>query len=612
MRANQRDELLRYYKSELTYLRKVGSEFAERYPRVARRLELGKDECADPNVERLLESFAFLTARLQHDIDSEFPEITTALLGILYPQFTNPVPPMTIARFDVDAKQGKITTGNTIAKHTPLVAYTSDGLPCQFRTCYPVTLWPLTVVYAGFEETGKFDFLDTNTRVESVLRLRLNCIAGTLKDLTLNNLRFYLNGDPMMVNTLYEILFSRVHRVAILPGNHAPPVYLPHRSIRQVGFGLHEEVLPYPRHAHPGYRLLQEYFAFPQKYLFLDLDNLEVCGELDEPGDEDPETTFDLLFLLDRKPKEKLAVDKNTFVLGCTPVINLFPKTTEPIRLDHRTLDYRLIPDKRRETTTEIHSILSVSASSNADDTTRNFEPFYSYNHHMESGEHKAFWHARRLASERKDVPGTEMFLSFLDLEFQPSDPPAQTVYAHTLCTNRELATQLPAGAQLQTEAKAPLHKISCIFKPTPPLTPPLGGETLWQLISHLSLNYLSLSEGKDGLPALREILKLYSFSDWSPTHKQITGIREMSCRKIVRHMGQDAWRGFHRGTEITLVFDEEMYVGSGPFLLGAVLSRFFTLYASINSFTQLIVMSKQREEVWKKWPAMDGEKKVL
>lgn len=612
MRASQRDELLRYYQSELTYLRKAGSEFAELYPRVARRLELGKDECADPNVERLLESFAFLTARLQHDIDSEFPEITTALLSVLYPQFTNPVPPMTIARFDVDAEQGKITEGDVIARHTPLVAYTSDGLPCQFRTCYPITLWPLEVTDAAFEDTGQFGFLDTNIKVESVLRLKLRCLVGTLDDLTLENLRFYLNGDPMMVNTLYEMLFSSVHKIAILPEDKSFPVYLSHKSIKQVGFGLDEEVLPFPRHAHPGYRLLQEYFAFPQKYLFFDLDNLDGHHKIVKDDDKNPKTTLDLLFMLDRKPKEKLAIDKETFVLGCTPIINLFPKTTEPIRLDHKSLDYRLIPDKRRETTTEIHSILSVSASSNADDVSRNFEPFYSYNHHMEGNEHKAFWHARRLASERKDVPGTEIFLSFLDLEFQPSDPPAQTVFAHTLCSNRGLASQLPAGALLQTEAKAKLRGISCLFKPTPPLTPPLGGQTLWHLISHLSLNYLSLSEGRDGLNALREILKLYSFSDWSPTEKQITGIRDMSCRKVVRHMGQDAWRGFHRGTEITLVFDEEMYVGSGPFVLGAVLSRFFGLYTSINSFTELIIMRKQPEEVWKKWPPMAGEKEVL
>jgi type VI secretion system protein ImpG len=600
---NDREDLLRYYKSELTYLRRMGSAFAELYPRVATRLELGTSECADPQVERLLESFAFLTARLQHDIDSEFPEITTALLGVLYPQFTNPIPAMTVARFDIDPEQGKLTTGYHINKHTPLFAYTSQGLPCRFRTCYPVTLWPLEVVYAGFEDTAQFDFLDNKTKVAAVLRLKLRCLGGTLQELELNRLRFYLNGDSTLVNALYELLFCHARDVAILPETGTHPIYLPQGCIKPVGFAPDEDVLPYPQNSHPGYRLLQEYFAFPEKYLFFDLDYLGAHGSTQ---------TLDLLIMLDRMPKEHLTVDHKTFNLGCTPIINLFNKTTEPIRFDHRSLEYLLIPDKRRERTTEIHSILSVSASSNAEDDTTNFEPFYSYNHQMEGREHKAFWHARRLPSRRKDVPGAEMFLSFLDLDFTPSLPPVQTAFAHVLCTNRELAAQLPAGALLQTEEKAPLRQISCLSKPTFPVSPPLRGATLWRLISHLSLNHLSLSEGQDSLLALREILRLYCFSDQTSLQQQIAGIRGLTCRKVMRHTGTEAWRGFCRGTEITVTFDEDLYVGSGAFLLGSVLNSFFALYASVNSFTQLIIKSKRREGIWKQWPPMAGEKIVL
>ncbi|HEY0006425.1 MAG TPA: type VI secretion system baseplate subunit TssF [Pyrinomonadaceae bacterium] len=603
MSTNQREDLLQYYKIELTYLRRMGSAFAELYPRVATRLELGHDECADPHVERLLESFAFLTARLQHDLESEFPEITTALLSILYPQLVNPIPSMAVARFDVDPEQGKISTGHLIEKGTPLFAYTSQGLACRFRTCYPVTLWPLKVVYAGIESTGQFEFLDTETKVAAVLRLKLVCTAGKLQELSLNRLRFYLNGDSILTNALYELLFCHVRGVAVLSENGAWPVHLPQGAIKPVGFGHEEVVLPYPQHAHPGYRLLQEYFAFPEKYLFFDLDYLNAHRSTE---------SLDILIMLDRLPAQNLVVDENTFSLGCTPIINLFRKTTEPIRLDHRTLEYTLVPDKRRERTTEIHSIISVSASSNADDDTKSFEPFYSYNHHMEGREQKAFWHARRLPSRRKDVPGTEMFLSFLDLDFTPSLPPVQTVYAHTLCTNRELPTQLPAGALLQTEEKAPLARIACLGKPTLPLSPPLRGATLWRLVSHLALNHLSLSEGQESLPALREILRLYCFSDRPSTQQQIAGIREMSCRKVMGHTGDEAWRGFCRGTEIALTFDEDMYVGSGAFLLGAVLNNFFSLYASVNSFTRLVIKSKQREGVWKRWPSMAGDKIIL
>jgi len=624
MIADSQDDLLRYYKTELTYLRQMGGVFAERYPKVAKRLELGRDECADPHVERLIEAFAFLTARLQHEIDAEFPDITTALLDILYPQMANPIPSMAIAQFNVDPEQ-KMTTGFPIEKNTPLFADAADGLSCRFRTCYPVTLWPLRVAEAEFENTRQFSFLDAETNVAAALRLRLQCLTpgSKFQDLELDRLRFYLSGEPMAVKTIYELLFCNLHNVAIQLPCAESPIYLGTGSIKQVGFGLDSDVLPYPPNAHPGYMLLQEYFAFPQQYFFFDLcfdqSNPERLGGtntlLDFLDPTNPTTSIDVLLLLNRRPRENLVVDENTFRLGCTPIINLFPKTTEPIRLDHRSLEYPLVPDKRRERTTEVHSIVSVSASSNADDTTQRLEPFYSYNHRMQATNHRAFWHARRVASQRKDLRGTEMLLSFLDLDLQPSLPAMQTVYAHTLCTNRELARELPAGAYLQIEQPAPLdpkRPIVCLEKPSEPLEPPLKGATAWRLISHLSLNHLSLSEDKDSLIALKEILRLYCSPDNHYHQQLIEGMTQMSCRKVVRHLGAEPWRGFCRGTEVTLVLDEDYYEGSGAFLFSAVLNSFLASYASVNSFTQLLVKSKQREGIWKQWKPMAGEEVIL
>jgi type VI secretion system protein ImpG len=596
-------EFLEYYERELTYLRRRGIEFAKQYPKVAGRLELGLDQCPDPHIERLIEAFAFLAARIQYNIESEFPQFSTALLGILYPQFVNPLPSMGIAHFDVDPAQGKFTTGHLIRKHTPLFAPTRGGQLCKFRTCYPVTLWPVEVTYAGFESTDRFDFLDNRPNVAFVLRLRIASQETSLPEMELTRLRFYLHGDKMLVGSLYELLFCHVIHVAILPEKKKTPIFLPDNSILPVGFNVDEEVLPYPPNAHPGYRLLQEYFTFPEKFHFFEIDHLEAHAS---------EGHFDILIMFDQMPGARLTIDENTFCPGCTPIINLFPKTTDPIRLDERHTEYHLVPDMRRQRNTEIHSILSVSATSNPDDESRVFEPFFSFTHHMERTEHKAYWIARRQGTGRKDLPGTEISLSFVDLDFNPSLPPTTTVFAHTLCTNRRLAEELPAGAILQIEETAPLSRISALTKPTPEIDPPLDGATLWRLISHLSLNYLSLSSGDDGLKALREILKLYSFSEQASTYQQISGIREMSTRQVFRLIGSDAWRGFCRGTEITLTFDERLYVGSSAFLLAAVLNRFFPLYASVNSFTQLIIKSQQREGIWKKWQSMAGEQIVL
>jgi len=603
MQINEPESLLPYYHNELTYLRHMGAAFARRYPKIGSHLELSNDHCADPHVERLIESFAFLTARLQRRLDQEFPEITSALLGVLYPHLVNPVPPMTIAQFEVDPEQGKLTTGHEIRAGTTLFAQTANGLTCRFRTCYPVTLWPLELISAGFESPAQFDFLDTAADVAAVLRLRFSAIGLNLEELELRKLRLHIQGDSTLVNAIYELLFCHVLRVAILPEKGSRPVYLPERSILPVGFEPADEVIPYPVQSLPAYRLLQEYFAFPEKYHFFELDHLDAClsGK-----------TLDILILLDRLPQRRMAVDRRTFSLGCSPIINLFRKTTEPIRVDQRQHEYRLDPDMRRERTTEIHSILAVSGSSNPAEETQHFDPFYSFRHRLDGRMQRAYWYARRVPTGREDLPGTDMLLSFVDLDFNPKLPPEQVVYAHTLCTNRNFAAQVPAGAQLQTEETAPLTRITCLSKPTLAGYPPLGGRTLWYLISNLSLNYLSLSGGEGSLDALREILRLYSFSDQPSTYHQVQGIREMSCRRITGRVGKEPWRGFCQGTEVTLTFDERLYVGTGAFLLGSVLNRFLPLYASINSFTQLAIRSQQREGEWKRWPPLAGLQEML
>jgi type VI secretion system protein ImpG len=270
------------------------------------------------------------------------------------------------------------------------------------------------------------------------------------------------------------------------------------------------------------------------------------------------------------------------------------------------------VPDQRKERTTEVHSILSVTGSSEYKERVREYAPFYSFTHQMGIREQKVFWHARRLPVMNEDLTGTDVMLSFRDADFKPAQASDEVVFAHLLCTNRALATQLPAGALMQTDDAIPVARIVCLKKPTVPLDPPLGGQALWRLVSHLSLNYLSLDEKRESLKALREILTLYCFSDAPSLHQQILGIESMVQRQIVRRLGASDWKGFCRGSEVTLTMDENLYVGSSALVLGAVLSRFLGLYASTNSFTQLVIKRAQREGEWKRWPPMAGGRTVL
>ncbi|MBF0225363.1 MAG: type VI secretion system baseplate subunit TssF [Desulfobacterales bacterium] len=601
MKTND-EELLEYYKRELTYLRKMGALFGESYPKVGGRLELTRDQCPDPHIERLIESFAFLTARIQHNLDSEFPQISSALLNILYPQLTIPIPSMSISRFVVDPTQGKLTSGYVLSKNTPLFAQTNTGQICRFKTSYPVVLWPIELTFAGFESKEKYDFLDRESNVSLVLRFRIEGQGVPLNNLDLKKLRFYINGDKMLANSLYELLFCNVFSVAILHEDKNRPVYLGEDAIKPVGFGSDEGVLPYPSNAHSGYRLLHEYFSFPEKFLFFDIDKIDTNSS---------EKYFDILILIKQIPQTRLIIDNQTFLMGCAPIINIFNKTSDPIRVDEKSYQYPVFPDKRRESITEIHSINSVSLSPNPNEIAQKITPYFSYTHLTEGKEQRIFWHAIRKPTGQKNLPGTQMFLSFVNLDFTPLKPASATVFAHTLCTNRRLAEEIPALAKLQIEVAAPISRIYTLFKPTSQIEPPVDGSTLWRLISNLSLNYLSLCEGEESLKALREILKLYSFQEYTDVYQQISGIRAMTSKRVVRRIGTEAWRGFCRGIELTLEFDERFYVGSSAFLLASVLNYFIPLYASINSFTQLIIKSTQREGIWKRWEAMVGERKL-
>lgn len=607
MSRDDRNDLLDYYQRELDYLRHEGASFAARYPRVASRLDLSGAESPDPHVERLLESFAFLTARIQRTLDSDFPQIPAALLGVLYPHLVAPVPSMAVAQFLVDPDQARAATGFTLPDETPLFAEATDGLTCRFRTAYPVELWPIEVTDAAIQAAAAFPFLDRRGAVGAVLRITLRGMGKlSFADMAPKRLRLHLSGAAAGV--LYETLLNEACGVAVRPvGASVPLRELPASCLRPVGFAPNEDVLPWPRHAHHAYRLIQEYFVFPEKYLFIDVDELGdgITASLGE-GKE-----VDLLVLLVNPPRRPVAVDRTLFRLNCAPIVNLFRKTSEPVRLDQTQVEYRLPPDSYRERSTEIHSILKLSASSAYEDDSRVFQPFYSFDHGAQRADSRAFWTARRQPTGRADLPGTDLMLSFLDLDFKPTRPPAQVVFAHTLCTNRGVAEQMPAGARMEIEVDAPLQGIVCLTKPTRQATPPLGGQTLWRLVSHLSLNHLSL-DGEAGLAALREILRLYAAFDDATVSGQVSGLSGLSSGQVVRRIGGEAWRGFCRGTEIRLELDEERFVGSHPFLLASVLNRFFGLYAGVNSFTQLVLTSRQRNGIWKTWPPLAGDQPVL
>lgn len=616
-----RDELLGYYERELAFLRQMGAEFAEKYPKIATRLVLEPDRCDDPHVERIIEAVAFLAARVHLKVDDEFPEITESFLNVLYPNLLAPIPSMSVIQFVLDPSQVSLQTGHRIPRGAVVYTRAVGGTSCRFRTAYPVELWPLEVKSARFELPTPG--VGPEEGVRTVLRLELKTFAGLplseLKERVseseerpLQRLRLYLQGEGKVVYSLYEHLLNDVVAVELRPGGPRDlpsPVRLDPSCVKPVGFERDEGLLPYTERSFSGYRLLQEYFAFPEKFLFLDLTGLEKATTRPDFAD-----TLEVVFYFRREFALERSVTAQTFRLHSTPIVNLFTHVAEPIRLTHLQPEYRVIPDVRRQEAMEVYGVESVTSTLRNTDKVVDFRPFYSFQHGYDREAQRTFWYASRRPSTRKEDDGTEVYLSLVDLSFHPSQPDADTVTVEVTCTNRDLPGRLPIGTgegDFQLEGAGVFSAIRCLRKPSPTVRIPLRRSLQWRLVSHLSLNVLSLVEGGKGPEALQEILRLYDFADSSATRQQIAGISKLTATRALRSVGA-LHASFVRGLEVSVELDEAQFIGAGAFLFASVLERFLGLYASVNSFSQFVVSTRQREGVLKRWAPRAGEQIVL
>jgi len=582
------DDLLNYYERELVYLRDQGAEFARRHPRVAGRLGFGGAESSDPHTERLIEAQAFLAARVHRDLDREFPQFAAALLDNLCPTLGQPVPAMSVAALQLDPSQGKITAGFSVPRHTVLVAQGAGGEQCRLRTAWDSVLWPLQVAETRLVEGRE-------------LRVRVRCEPGNdLAELELDRLRLHLHGDWTQTMPLYDLLVAGVAGIVLRTADGAVQ-RLSLRHWRELGFDADDTVLPVPPHADPAYALLQEYFAFPRKFHFFELGGL--LGRLGS-GSE-----FEIGFELKATAPLPPRLDAQALRIGCVPVINLFNRSSEPIRVDGRQHEYLLVADYQREAHTEVHSIVTVHASDPDAERACIVPPFAALDPDAPDAAAGMFWSARREPSGRAAVPGSEMWLAFVDARHAPASLATAVVHADVLCTNRRLAEQLAPGTRLRAEGMSTALGARCLYQPSPQRAAPLSAQAMWQLVSLLRLNHGSLfDDGSDG-GRLRALLALFT-DGGAHDQAQIRGLRRLVARPGLAHVGQDAWRGHRRGTDIEIGFDEEAFAGGSPLLLSAVLARFFALYTTLNAFARLTV--RRRDETWHQWPPISGRQPLL
>jgi len=609
------DQLLQYYERELAFLRRMGARFAQEYPKIASRLDLEPSKCEDPHVERMLEAFAFLAARVHKRIDEDVPEISEALLEIVYPHYVRPIPSMSLVEFELDREQGKLTSGMAIPRNSLLYSRPVGGVPCKFSTCYDTTLWPVSVHALEWMTPDRLKPAMRVTDAVAALRLELHCFTDIeFKALDLSTLRLHLAGDASVTFTLYELLCNNCTSIIVRePGTGKRSLTLPASALQPVGFGENDGILPYPRRSFLGYRLLQEYFTFPEKFLFFDL---AIFDAVKAAGFGDKAEVIFLIRQFERGERRSLletGLSTRTMRVGCTPVVNLFPQVSEPMLLTQRRTEYEIIPDARRRRTTQVFSVDEVVGITPGVSEPLRIEPLYSYRHARNGQRTEMFWTARRRPAEWRPDTGTNVYLSFVDLSARTVHPDRDVITARLTCFDGDLPADLPFGDEkgdFELENGGPIRRIVALGKATEVVHPPLGQAQLWRLLSQLSLNYLPLADG--GADALREILRLHNFSDTAAGERHIEGVMSVSGEPTYARVVTEHGVAFARGRRVDVKFDEEQYAGGGLYLFASVLERFFGMYASVNSFTTLVARSTKRKEPVRAWPPRAGWKSLV
>lgn len=617
-------KLLEYYNRELAWLRETGAEFAVRYPKIAGRLGMNSTEVNDPYVERLMEGFAFLTSRVQLKMDAEFPRFSQRLMEMIAPNFLAPTPSMAVVELNPDTSKGDLSRGFCVPRGTSLDSLTmkKHGVTCSYTTAHDVTLLPLCVQSVELGALPADAPLSQRGAV-SALRIRIACNGPVdLKHMDFNRLDFFLAGTDSQAAGLLELLMAHfVGAYCQTTGSEPARIVLNDNDgvLRQEGFSSEQALLPEGLRNFTGYRLLQEYFAFPARFQFISIHGLRPL--LAQSGQA---REFDIVVLLDKADAQlERVVDKRNLALHCTPVINLFKKSTERQRIGDGQHEYHLVVDNIRPLDYEIYCVEQINASIDGQHDDQTFRPFWS-TWCGDTDNYGAYFSMRReqrMLSEqalrygtRTGYIGSEVFASLVDERHTPWRDELRYLSADVLCTSRDLPLLLQQDfGEFILPDSLPVKKLTVHKGPTPPRPALAEGLSTWRLISQLQMNYLSLMDAENGenAAALRQMLALYANLAEPSVARQIEGLQRCVLTAEHRRVPQPGPVVFARGTAITLTVDEQAFSGSSAWLLGSVLERVFQRLAAINSFTELTLLSLQRGEIGY-WPPAIGKRNLV
>ena len=624
------DDFLPYYEKELTYLKQLGARFANEHPKVAGHLGISTESVEDPHVSRLIESVAFLNARIQRRMDDGYAELADSLLEVLYPHFLKPIPPFTIARFDADPEL--LDEPYFIPRHTEfdsaffsadvsgsnLESSGQDYESCRFRTTEDLTLLPIAIkeaqVYGRpFNTPGA----SSVRQAESVIKISLQTLNKDIlfSQLSIDSLKLFVVGNHQYSHTLFEFLARDCVSLVIKdPSADGYPHFVSHDSIKMSGFRANESLLPYSANTFSGYVALTEFFSFPEKFFFIHITDIaKIIADAES-------NQLDFYFYISASDMDlEHQLSKDSFALNCCPMTNLFSHQGDPQKVDQTKPEIHIEPDARRPRSLEVYSIDKLSVSSDKN-TEQIYLPLYGAKQaekQNNGGDHYYLSH-RRPAKEgygtRDD--GSDVSISFQEQKIAAEPDADLTLHLSLTCSNRDLVAKLPFNAEqpiLQAcSLSIPCQRIQCIVQPTRSYRSHNHKRSAWKFVSQLSLNHLSISGGENAAASLKEILSLYDFKQSSINRSIVESIISVRSRRISAPLSIDGRIAVCQGSEIEVVLDKSKLTGGSAYLFAKTLEHFFSVYASVNSFTRTIVRFQNVEQALLKGQPRAGERLLV
>ncbi|MDR0695622.1 MAG: type VI secretion system baseplate subunit TssF [Holosporales bacterium] len=599
-------DFLNYYQDELLFLRGKSGVFAKKHPEIASRLDLKNGESSDPQTERIIESVAFMAAKLNQKIDENAQDVAFHLLSVLCPNLINVFPPCSVAKFEPSSNVS-VTAGIQIPKDSSLFAKSKSGKECLFRTVYPLTLYPITVSNVCVLRNSRTDSSNNAVAIEIEISSEID-----LESLAMQNLLFHINSEIIEDALLiYEAIFANPNRtVSVRVGDKC--TQLDSKNIEQCGFAENESVCPVAGYSSNSIQLFREMLHFKRKFMFFRITGLDaLLAECDVSNIRKFSILIDIDFVTDRLDQ---IVNIDSIAVNTVPIVNLFQVTSDPFRFDGIKTKYLLLPDQARDSAIEVHSILELHMINSVTKEDNVVQPYFSLGIDTDTNIlHDVFWLYSKERSDLRNLPGADTYISFIDTKMNPHSVYADVVYAKTLCTNRLEARNITTLSDMYVDSVETAGFVpKMLYRPSAPVSFTEDTTSMWTLVSQLSSTHISMARAETLWASLKKLISLFAARTSMKAEELLRDVKGIRINETVQRFGNDAWRGFVRGLEVSICVNCETNEAFFSYFLCNFLNQYLSSCISINSFVKLKLLSSKSGKQIASWNATSGNAQPL